>query len=83
MLSDRRTATEIMNEESLMVITDDNFLEDLIKGVFLKNEIEFKRLKNGENKLIGFFMGQIMKEAKGKGDPKTIQKIINKHIVNN
>ena len=83
MLSDRRTATEIMNEESLMVITDDNFLEDLIKGVFLKNETEFKRLKNGENKLIGFFMGQIMKEAKGKGNPKTIQKIINKHIANN
>jgi len=83
MLSDKRTATEIMNEESLMVITDDNFLEDLIKGVFSKNEAEFRRLKNGENKLIGFFMGQIMREAKGKGDPKTIQKIINKHIANN
>ena len=82
MVSDNRTPTEIMNQENLMVINDDNFLEDIINQVFLKNEIEFKRLKNGENKLIGFFMGQIMKEAKGKGDPKAIQKIINKHIMN-
>ena len=43
-------------------------------------EIEFNRLKNGEMKLIGFFMGQIMKQAKGKANPQSVQKIINKYI---
>ena len=42
--------------------------------------MEFERLKKGENKLVGFFMGQIMKEAKGKANPQSIQKIINKYI---
>ena len=53
------------------------FLDNLIKNVFKNHENEFNRLKNGEMKLIGFFMGQIMQEAKGKADPQSIQKKIN------
>ena len=34
--------------------------------------------KNGENKLIGFFMGEIMKETKGAANPKIVQELINK-----
>ena len=34
-------------------------------------------------KLIGFFIGEAMKEAKGKADPKEIQKIINKQVSSN
>tara|TARA_Y100001936_G_scaffold253637_1_gene319653 strand:+ start:124 stop:1566 length:1443 start_codon:yes stop_codon:yes gene_type:complete len=79
MLSDDRTPVKIMNEEKMMVVEDTNFLDDIIKNVFENNSTEFERLKNGENKLVGFFMGQIMKEAKGKADPKSIQKIINKY----
>ena len=80
MLSDKRSPTQIMNEEQMMIVNDDSFLDDIIKNIFKKNEAEFKRLKDGETKLVGFFMGQIMKEAKGQADPKSIQKIINKYI---
>ena len=80
MLSDKRAPTQIMDEEQMMIVNDDSFLDDIIKNIFKKNEVEFKRLKDGETKLIGFFMGQIMKEAKGQADPKSIQKIINKYI---
>ena len=38
--------------------------------------------KNGESKLIGFFMGQIMKEVKGNANPKSIKEFINKYIGN-
>ena len=50
------------------------------KDIFKKNPSEFDRLKNGDNKLIGFFMGQAMRTLKGKADPKSIQEIINKLI---
>ena len=33
-----------------------------------------------ESKLVGFFMGQVMREVKGKADPKSIQEALNKHI---
>jgi len=65
----------------MMIVEDNNFLIDLINNVFNDNEEEFLRLKNGEMKLIGFFMGQIMKEAKGKVDPKAVQEIIKKIIL--
>ena len=80
MLSDSRSPIEIMNEEKMMIIEDNDFLEDIIKNIFKENENEFNRLKNGEMKLIGFFMGQIMKQAKGKANPQSVQKIINKYI---
>ena len=82
MLSDKRNPSEIMDNEGLKIIKDDNLIEELAQSIFLKNENEFSRLKNGEMKLIGFFVGQIMKESKGKADPKVIQKIINKEIAN-
>ena len=80
MLSDSRTPIDIMEQEQLMMIEDDSLIEELTENVFLDNSNEFDRLKNGEMKLIGFFVGQIMKKSKGKADPKMIQKIINKKI---
>ena len=83
MLSDNRTPNQIMDEEELMIIEDSNFIEELVKNIFSKNENEFNRLKNGEMKLMGFFIGEAMKEAKGKANPKEIQKIINKQVSGN
>ena len=81
MISDKRTPNQIMNEEKMMILEDDNFLDNLIQNVFKNHENEFNRLKNGEMKLIGFFMGQIMQEAKGKADPQSIQKKINQYVM--
>ena len=81
MISDKRTPEKIIDEEKMMIVQDDDFLNNLIKNVFKNHENEFDRLKNGEMKLVGFFMGQIMKEAKGKADPKLIQKMINQYIM--
>ena len=64
----------------MMIVEDNDFLEEIIKNIFKENENEFNRLKNGEMKLIGFFMGQIMKQAKGKAHPQSVQKIINQYI---
>ena len=82
MLTSKSSPEKIMNQEKLTIIEDDSFINDAIKDIFNKNSDEFNRLKNGEMKLIGFFMGQAMRELKGKADPKTIQKIINKHLEN-
>tara|TARA_Y100001968_G_scaffold110398_1_gene99926 strand:- start:337 stop:1773 length:1437 start_codon:yes stop_codon:yes gene_type:complete len=80
MLSDSRSPNQIMMEEKMMIVEDSDFLERIIKNIFKENESEFNRLKNGEMKLIGFFMGQIMKQAKGKANPQSVQKIINEYI---
>ena len=64
----------------MMVIEDSSFLDAIVERVIQENLSEFDRLKNGESKLVGFFMGQIMKESKGKADPQTIKEVIHKII---
>ncbi len=81
MITSDNSPIDIMKEKEMMIVEDNNFLIDLINNVFNNNEKEFIRLKNGEMKLIGFFIGQIMKEAKGKVDPKSVQEIIKKIIL--
>ena len=82
MINTDKSPRKLMVEKGLMIINDDNFIETAVKNVFKKNPNEFDRLKNGESKLVGFFMGQIMKEVKGKANPKSIQEFINKYIGN-
>ena len=52
----------------------------MIKEIFDKNPQEKERFKNGEKKLTGFFIGQIMKASNGTADPKKINKSINQPI---
>ena len=57
-------------------------ITSIILDIFKSNPSETERFKNGEKKLTGFFMGQIMKATKGTADPKTtgklLQQLINK-----
>ena len=76
----RAAALMGVNDMGKSIIDDDDFIKNAVKNVFVKNPNEFDRLKNGESKLVGFFMGQVMKEVKGKANPKSIQELINKYI---
>jgi aspartyl-tRNA(Asn)/glutamyl-tRNA(Gln) amidotransferase subunit B len=55
-------------------------LSDAVMQVFKANPNETERFKNGERKLTGFFMGQIMKSTKGTADPKKTAKLLNQLI---
>ena len=55
-----------------------NEIESYIQSIFEKYKNEYKRLSDGETKLINFFIGIIMKESKGKYSPSDITKYLNK-----
>ncbi|HDI82994.1 MAG TPA: hypothetical protein ENF18_04295, partial [candidate division WOR-3 bacterium] len=38
---------------------------------------------NGEDRLIGFFVGQVMKKTKGRADPRVVNRIIRKNVKQN
>ena len=80
MMKSKEKPSDLIKKYNLKTIKDDDLLETAIQDIFKKNPTEFKRLKNGDHKLIGFFMGQAMRTLKGKADPKSIQEIINKLI---
>jgi aspartyl-tRNA(Asn)/glutamyl-tRNA(Gln) amidotransferase subunit B len=61
---------------------DSNALEEIITTIFEQNPSETVRFKNGEQKLAGFFMGLVMRVAKGAADPKTTTQLLNEMIKN-
>ncbi len=51
---------------------DAELINKLIKSIVEKNDKQVKEYKNGKTKIIGFFVGQVLKEAKG-ADPSDIK----------
>ncbi|MCS7163689.1 MAG: Asp-tRNA(Asn)/Glu-tRNA(Gln) amidotransferase subunit GatB [Thermodesulfovibrio sp.] len=71
-----KKAEDIVKEKGLTQISDDSVIIEAIKEVMEKNPKEVERLKNGEEKLIGFFVGQVMKITKGKANPKLVNELL-------
>ncbi|MGB0390915.1 MAG: Asp-tRNA(Asn)/Glu-tRNA(Gln) amidotransferase subunit GatB [Salibacteraceae bacterium] len=78
--SPSENATHIAEKLDLIQNSNEDDLENVINQVFDNFPDETSRIKTGEMKLIGFFMGQIMKASGGKADPKMTNKILMKKI---
>ena len=58
-------------------MTDINTLEGIIDEVVNNNSIQVQQFKDGNSKLLGFFVGQVMKATNAKANPKQVNKILN------
>jgi len=76
MVSDGGTAKEIVEKKGIKQISDKGELEGLIAGILEKHPDEISRYKGGDEKLIGFFVGQVMKATQGKANPKLVNEIL-------
>jgi aspartyl-tRNA(Asn)/glutamyl-tRNA(Gln) amidotransferase subunit B len=75
MWSERRTAADIVAAEGLAQVSDGGELEGICRRVVAEHPTEASRFKESP-KLMGFFVGQVMKATGGKGNPKTINEIL-------
>jgi aspartyl-tRNA(Asn)/glutamyl-tRNA(Gln) amidotransferase subunit B len=71
---------QIAEENNWIQESDSDSLAEYVEQIMTENPDETERFKNGEKKLMGFFMGQLMKKSKGKADPKTASQLINQFI---
>jgi aspartyl-tRNA(Asn)/glutamyl-tRNA(Gln) amidotransferase subunit B len=71
---------DIVKEKGLSQISDTNVIEKAVKEIIEANPKEAERLKNGEKKLQGFFVGQVMKATKGKANPKLVNELLAKFL---
>ena len=69
---------EIIKSKNIEQISDIDLLLNEAKKILEKHPKEVQDYKNGKDKLMGFFVGQIMKEMKGKANPKVLNEILNK-----
>ena len=59
----------IVEREGLAMVSDTSVIDDAIDAIFADNASELERYRGGEQKLFGFFMGQVMRATRGKADP--------------
>ena len=70
----------IVKEKGLVQISDTSEIEKAVDEVIAKNHKEVERFKAGDEKLLGFFVGQIMKLTKGKANPQIVNEIMKKKL---
>jgi len=70
--------SDLIEELGLAQVSDSGELEGVMQTIFDENPSEVGRLRDGDKKLISFFVGQAMKATRGKANPKEINKIIGK-----
>ena len=80
MFQSSKEAKEIIEEKGLKQISNEDDIEKLVEKIISENESQVKQFKEGNNKVLGWFVGQIMKLTKGQANPGIVNKIIMKKL---
>ena len=75
-----KDAGTIVKEKGLVQVSDSGALEKAIDEVLGRHAKEAERYRAGEEKLLGFFVGQVMKATKGKANPQMLNDLLKKKL---
>ena len=75
------SADDIIESKGLKQITDSSAIEAIVDKVIEANPSQVAEYKAGKDKLIGFFVGQVMKVSKGQANPQMVNQLLAKKLV--
>ena len=75
-----RSPAEIVEAEGLAQVSDAALLEEWADAVIAAHPAEVERYRAGEDRLLGFFMGELMKKSRGKADPRRASQILRERL---
>jgi aspartyl-tRNA(Asn)/glutamyl-tRNA(Gln) amidotransferase subunit B len=73
-------AGSIVKEKGLTQISDEGAILKAVEETLSNNPEEVERYRAGDEKLMGFFVGQVMKLTKGKANPRAVNEAIRKKL---
>jgi len=73
-------ASTIAEREGLLQVRDDAALRDWIDAVWREHAAEARRFAAGEQKLLGVLVGLVMKESRGRADPKRVNQLLSSRV---
>jgi aspartyl-tRNA(Asn)/glutamyl-tRNA(Gln) amidotransferase subunit B len=76
MFNSGKTAPAIISEKGFEQISDSGAIEKIVDEIIEKNENQVNAFRGGNEKLFGFFVGQVMKASQGKANPKIVNEIL-------
>ncbi len=80
MLKSKKSPKEIVKEKDLTQISDPLILNPIIDKVIAKFPENVNKYKEGNQKLFGFFVGEILKATRGKANPIVVNELISKKL---
>ncbi len=81
MWDSKNSADEIIRVKGLKQMTNISEIEVIIEQVIANNTLQVSQFKLGNNKILGFFIGKIMKLASGKVNPKQVNELLRKKLL--
>lgn len=73
-------ADTVIQERGLQQITDSSALEGLVDEVIANNPDQVAQFRAGKEKLLGFFVGQVMKATRGKANPQQLNELLRRKL---
>jgi len=71
---------DIIEQRGLHQISDSGAIEILVDDVLAENPTQVQQFRDGNEKVIGFFVGQVMKASGGKANPKQVNGVLRKKL---
>lgn len=78
-LEEEKEPSEFITEDSAQ-ISDENELEKIIDEIISNNASQVEAYKNGKTNLFDYFVGQVMKNTRGKANPILTKELLNKKL---
>lgn len=70
----------VIEEQGLVQISDTGELEGVVDGILAEHPDDVADYRAGKTKLLGFFMGQVMRATQGKANPKLVNELLRKKL---
>lgn len=80
MLKEGTSASQIVEKQGLSQISDEGAIKEIVQKVIKENSQQVDSYKAGKVQLFGFFVGQVMKETKGRANPKTVNDLLKEFL---
>ena len=71
---------QIVEEKGLKQVTDTGAIEAIIDGVIASNPDNLAAYKGGKTNLLGWFVGQVLKQSQGKANPAIVNKLLKEKL---
>ena len=76
MVASGKNPAQIVEAKGLVQISDPAIIAAIIDEVIEKNPDNVAKFKDGNKKLLGFFVGQVLKTTGGKANPKIVNELV-------
>lgn len=80
MLETNKMPAEIIKSEGMEVVSDSGAIEAIVDKVISANPKAVADFKSGKTNVVGWLMGQVMKESKGKANPAEASSLVQKKL---